>query len=148
MPNAQVDKRLFLGHPKVNIDKRIVFAVLNSVFTYLGMELIGRTNLGEGALDVNVVDYKKIPVVDPVALKEKLEENCKLQDFLQIIDEMLNMKPVNIESEAKNSIRLKMEEHVLGSLGLSKKAILNFYRELMTLVDLRAERAASVKKKS
>lgn len=148
MPNAQVDKRLFLGHPKLDIDKRVVFAVLNSVFTYLGMELIGRTNLGEGALDVNVVDYEKILVIDPVILKEKLKEKGKLQEFLQIIDEMLDMKPVNIESEAENSIRLKMEEYVLGSLGFSKKDILNFYKELITLVNLRAERAASVKKKS
>lgn len=61
---------------------------------------------------------------------------------------MLKMKTLNIEYEAENNIRLKMEEYVLGSLGLSKNDILNFYKELMTLVNLRAERAASVKKKS
>lgn len=144
--NTQVDKRLFLGYPKVEIDERIIFAVLNSVFTYLGMELIGRSNLGEGALDVNVVDYKKIPVIDPVMLEEKLKENGSLQDFLQIVDEMLNMKPLNVEFEAENNLRLRMEEYVLGSIGLSKNDILNFYKELMTLVNLRAERAASVKK--
>ena len=132
----------------MDVDKRIVFAVLNSVFTYLGMELIGRTNLGEGALDVNVVDYEKILVIDPVILKQRLKERGKLQEFLQIVDEMLSMKPDSIESEAENSIRLEMEEYVLGSLGLSKKDILNFYKELITLVNLRAERAASVKKKS
>ena len=38
--DAQVDKRLFLGIPKVDVDERILFAVLNSVFTYLGMELM------------------------------------------------------------------------------------------------------------
>lgn len=146
--NAQVDKRLFLGRPKVDVDKRIVFAVLNSVFTYLGMELIGRTNLGEGALDVNVVDYEKIPIVDPVILEEKLKENGKLQDLLQTIDEMLNTKPTNLETEAQNKIRLKLDEYVLGSLGIGKNDTLNLYKELVSLVNLRAERAASVKKRS
>ncbi len=144
---AQVDKRLFLGHAQVDIDGRIIFAVLNSVFTYLGMELIGRTNLGEGALDVNVVDYKEIPVVDPVMLKEKLKEKGRLQDFLQIVDELLNMKPLNIEFEAENNLRLKMEEYILGAIGFGKKDILDFYKELIALVNLRAERAVSVKKK-
>lgn len=113
---AQVDKRLFLGNPKADIDRRIIFAVLNSVFTYLGMELIGRTNLGEGALDVNVVDYKKIPVVDPGMLEEKLKEQGKLQDFLQTVDQILSLKPQKIVSEAENEIRLKMEKYVLGAL--------------------------------
>ena len=149
--DAQVDLRLYAGDYREtysDIDPRITFASLNSILTYLGMELMGRTNLGEGALDVKVADYEKIPIVDPVILEKKLKEKGDLQDFFQIIDEMLNMKPVNIESEAKNSIRLKMEEYVLGSLGLGKKDILNFYKELITLVNLRAERATSVKKKS
>jgi len=30
----------------------LIFASLNSVLTYLGMELTGRTNLGEEALDI------------------------------------------------------------------------------------------------
>jgi len=145
---AQVDKRLFLGNPKVDVDERILFSILNSVFTYLGMELIGRTNLGEGALDVNVVDYKKIPIVDPYALKAKLEKDGHLADFLQLVDKMLSMKPIDIESEARNKIRLKIEEYVLGSLGFGKQDILDFYQELITLVNLRAERATSTKKKT
>lgn len=148
--NTQVDLRLYSGYPKnsyADVDPRIMFATINSILTYVGMELIGRTNLGEGALDIKTTDYKKIPIVDPVFIQEKLTRNDKLQDFLQIADEMLKMKPLNVELEAENNLRLKMEEYVLGSLGLSKSDILNFYKELMTLVNLRAERAASVKEK-
>lgn len=151
LQDAQVDLRLYAGYHKKtysDIDPRITFASLNSILTYLGMELMGRTSLGEGALDVKVTDYETILVVDPLILKQRLKEKGELQGFLQIVDEMLDMKPVNIEAEAENSIRLKMEEYVLGSLGLSKKDILSLYKELMTLVNLRAERAVSVKKKS
>jgi len=145
---AQVDKRLFLASPKVDVDERMLFGTMNSIFTYLGMELIGRTNLGEGALDVNVVDYKKIPIIDPQIVRERLERNGHLQNFLQIVDRMLNLKPREIEFEAKNEVRLKMEEHILGSVGFSKKDISEFYDDLITLVNLRAERAKSTKAKT
>ena len=145
---AQVDKRLFLGNSKVNVDERILFSVLNSVFTYLGMELMGRTNLGEGALDVNVVDYKKIPIVDPELLKAKLEtENC-IDDFLKTVDKVMEKRPTDITNEAKNGDRLKMEQTVLGMLGFNKKDINRFYQDLITLANLRASRAASLKKTS
>ena len=149
--NAQVDLRLYGGYHKKaysNIDPRIVFASLNSVLTYLGMELMGRTNLGEGALDVKVTDYEKIPIVDPKMLEEKLENEGKLQDFLLIVDEILRLKPRIIQSEAENKVRLKMEKYVLGSIGMSRNNILNFYEELIKLVNLRTERAKSLKKES
>jgi hypothetical protein len=120
--NVQVDKRLFLGNPKVNVDERILFATLNSVFTYLGMELMGRTNLGEGALDVNVIDYKKIPIIDPERLKNKLEDEERVDEFLRTVNKVMEKKPSGISAEAKNADRLKMEQTVLGSIGFGKKA--------------------------
>jgi hypothetical protein len=111
------------------------------------MELIGRSNLGEGALDVNVVDYKEIPIADPVRLRMKLEKENRLFDFLKVVDKVMETKPTDIESEARNENRLKMDQVVLGTLGFDKKDIVDFYRELITLVNLRAERATSYKKK-
>lgn len=144
--NAQVDKRLFLGNSKVDVDERLIFAVLNSVFTYLGMELMGRTNLGEGALDVNVTDYKLIPIVDPELLKKKLEEEHRLTSFLATVDKVMAKKPMNITSEAKNEDRLKMEQTVLGVLGFTKKDINRFYQDLIMLANLRTSRASSLRK--
>ena len=146
--DAQVDKRLFLGYPRINVDDRVMFATLNSVFTYIGMELIGRSNLGEGALDVNVIDYEKIPVVNPLTLEEKLKKDGDFDDLLHVVNEMLKTKPQAIEAEAKNNVRLKMEELVLKPLGFSKNDILSLYEELIRLVNLRAERAASIKEKT
>ena len=145
---AQVDKRIFLGNPKVKADERTMFGILNSVFTYLGAELVGRSNLGEGALDVNFVDYYKIPTINPVALEEKLKEKGQFEDFLQTVDEMLKIKPANIDLEAKRNVRMKMEEFVLSPLNLSKKDVVGFYEELENLANLRTIRAASTKKKT
>jgi len=143
--DSQVDKRLFLGYLKENIDPRIVFAALNSVFTYLGMELIGRSNLGEGALDVNVVDYNKIPTIDPKIVEDKLRTNGTYQDFLKLVDEMLALKPKNIDLEIENDTRMKIEAYLLDPLNYNKDAIKYLYNELITLVNLRAKRAASIK---
>lgn len=123
-----------------------MFAILNSIFTYIGMELIGRTNLGEGALDIKVIDYKKIPVIDPIWLKNNLEKNGKLKEFLEIVDQLLNTLPRNIEAEVINENRLKMDELMLKPLGLNRNDVKNLYSDLIKLVKLREERAKSVKK--
>jgi len=143
---GQVDKRLFLGKSKVKANNKIIFAVLNSVITYIGMELIGRTNLGEGALDVNVIDYKKIPILDPVWLEVKLSKVGKLDEFLSDVDKLLLLKPLNIEDEIKNEIRQKIEFIMLKMLGLNKKEIKQLYSDLLDLVNLREGRARSFKK--
>jgi len=144
--NGQVDKRLFLGVPKVEINDKIIFASLNSILTYLGMELIGRTNLGEGALDVNVIDYQKIPMINPSWLEKCLKQSGELQQFLNLVDKILKMKSLNIEDEMKNASRIKMDEMILKPLGLNKKDVKNLYTELINLVNLREERATSIKK--
>ena len=110
------------------------------------MELIGRTNLGEGALDIKVIDYKKIPVIDPIWLKNNLEKNGKLKEFLEIVDQLLNTLPRNIEAEVINENRLKMDELMLKPLGLNRNDVKNLYSDLIKLVKLREERAKSVKK--
>lgn len=145
--NVQVDKRLFLGYSKIDVDERILFGVLNSVFTYLGMELIGRTNLGEGALDVNVVDYNKIPIVDPIQLSQQLDKSKQLGDFLKMADKLKAEQPFAIRKEAANATRLKIDEMILETLGFEKRAVKNLYQELIILSNLRTSRATTFKKK-
>jgi len=149
--SAQVDLRLYFGAHKpayATTDPRITFACLNSVLTYLGMELIGRTNLGEGALDIKVTDYKNLPIVDPGLVQKTLDEEGKTQDFYKIVDEVLRTKALNIELEAKRDTRLQMEKYVLGPLGFTKNDICGFYEELQMLADLRTARAASTKRRT
>ena len=77
---------------------------------------------------------------------KRLKKKGQLEDFLAIVDELLKLKPDNLESEAKMPIRIEMERYVLDSLGVTKKDIINFYKELINLINLRALRASSVKK--
>ena len=146
---AQADLRLYMVKPLKeyeSIDPRILFATANSVITYLGMELIGRTNLGEGALDIKTVDYGKVPIVDPAWVKHTLKKDGKLEEFLKVVDSLLSVKPLNIEEEARREIRLKMESLLLGSLGLTREDILKLYRGLIDLVKSRIERASNILK--
>ena len=143
---GQVDKRLFLGKSKIKVNDKLLFAVLNSVITYLGMELLGRTNLGEGALDVNVVDYKKIAVLNPIWLEAKLKEDRKLGEFFRTIEQVLNRIPQNIELEGKASDRIKMDRMMLKYLGFTNKNVGDIYKSLIDLVRQREERATSIKR--
>lgn len=138
---AQVDKRLYMGHLKQDVDPRVVFASLNSMLTYLGMELVGRTNLGQGALDVNIVDYNKIPIVDPSYLQKELKRRKKLRELLNIADKILSLKPRNIEEEVNNPLRIKMDELVLSVVGLDKKEVIELVNSLQEIVKYRILRA-------
>ncbi len=140
---AQTDLRLYYGKVKPEyskVDDRIIFASLNSVMTYLGMELLGRTNLGQGALDIKVVDYKQIPIIDPIYVQEKLQEQGKLNRFLTLVDRLLKRKPKNIEEEAKDRTRMEMEELLLGTIGLTNKDIKDLYDGLIQLAKFRTEK--------
>ncbi len=144
---AQIDLRLYAARPTEdykNVDPRILFATANSIITYLGMELIGRTNLGEGALDIKIADYEKIPIVDPAWIEQKLKEEGKLEKLLKLVDSLISEKPLNIEEEINRGIRLRMEELLLGSLGLSRKDILSLYKGLIKLVEYRTQRASNI----
>ncbi|MCD6301412.1 MAG: N-6 DNA methylase, partial [Staphylothermus sp.] len=121
MESAQVDKRLYLGYLKDEYRDKIspetLFAVVNSVLTYMGMELTGRANLGEGALDIVILDYEAIPIVNPLWLERYLKERGVFDDFLEVVQKMLRLRPSDIEIEARRKERMEMEKFVLGPLG-------------------------------
>ena len=146
--DAQVDLRLYVGYPrnayKNKVAPQTLFAITNSVLTYIGMELLGRANLGEGALDIKTVDYERIPIINPVWLEEHLKKTSKYNDFINSVNKLLNLKPTDIEIEAKRPERVEMEKFVLGSLGFSEDDIRDLYRELIELVKFRTERARNV----
>ncbi|MCD6325620.1 N-6 DNA methylase [Candidatus Bathyarchaeota archaeon] len=142
--SAQVDKRLYIGYVNErysNLDERLMFACLNSIVTYLGMELIGRTNLGEGALDIGVVDYTKIPIVDPRWLQERLTEMNKFGEFLSIVDIFMKRKPKDIEMELSDNLRIKVDEFILSSLNFSRNDLKELYDQFLKLIHFRTQRA-------
>jgi SAM-dependent methyltransferase len=59
------DQRLYSLHPRAGVDLELFAAVLNSTFTALALESLGRASLGEGALEWTVTDAARLPVLDP-----------------------------------------------------------------------------------
>lgn len=130
------------------IDTRIIFSVLNSVLTYLDMELLGRANLGEGVLKTEVTDYNVMPSLNPLYVQDKLEREGQLRRFFTMADKMLACRTSIIENELKRDVRMELEKLVLGTIGLSEMNIFNLYKELQALIYLRTERAASTRQKA
>lgn len=146
--DAQVDLRLYVGYLRDKYKGKVlpetVFAVTNSVLTYLGMELVGRANLGQGALDIKTVDYETIPIVNPIWLESCLKDRGMFEGFLKAVRRMLRLRPADIEIEARRSERMNVEKYVLGSLGFGENSIKKLYNALIELVKFRTERARSI----
>ena len=65
----------------------------------------------------------------------------KLKELLNIVDQILSLKPKNIEEEARNPLRLKLDELVLSVLGLNKNDVNELYKGLLELVEYRMIRS-------
>jgi len=61
--------------------------------------------------------------------------------LLNIVDQILSLKPKNIEEEARNPLRLKLDELVLSVLGLNKNDVNELYKGLLELVEYRMIRS-------
>ncbi len=59
------DQRVYSIHPRPGVDVELLAAILNSTFTALALESLGRSSLGEGALEWTVADAEDLPVLDP-----------------------------------------------------------------------------------
>jgi hypothetical protein len=59
------DQRVYSLHPRSGVDVELLAAVLNSTPTALALESLGRSSLGEGALEWTVADAAELPVIDP-----------------------------------------------------------------------------------
>ncbi|MEM4959162.1 MAG: N-6 DNA methylase [Nanopusillaceae archaeon] len=144
LPDAEPDQRLYVGSyvskEYEKVEPEVLFGVVNSVYTYLGIELLGKT-LGDGALYLTTDDYEKIPIVNPLKFQEHLKNKGLLHSFVDSVRKMLELVPQNIENEALRSERLEVEKYVFDYLGLSEENMKTFYDELVNLVKLRTERA-------
>ncbi|HDH44829.1 MAG TPA: restriction endonuclease subunit M, partial [Thermococcus sp.] len=74
--NSYIDARLYGISLKERYKGEIelVSAILNSSFIPMFVELWGRVNLGQGALDVKVYEYEKMPVINPNSILDALSD--------------------------------------------------------------------------
>lgn len=85
-------------------------------------------------------------ILNPLLLEDNLKNDGKLDEFLKIVELVLNKKPQNIDLEMKDQDRLKMDVIMLKYIGLNKKDVVILYNDLINLVKQREERATSIKR--
>ena len=128
---AQVDHNLF---EVVCEDKAVIDALgiyLNSAIAFIQRELIGRANLGDGALKVEGIDWKRILVPEKGLLLKLKKDSGKA--FGKICKRGIK----GIKTEAKRKDRIAFEKAVLKSLGLSEELASQILAAVVGLVEER-----------
>ncbi len=123
---------------------------LNNTFTYLQQELIGRANLGEGALDFKVYETEILFILIP-EFPYKNEEIIKLNHReIKSIFEELGFDPNKpIRNQEPNPLpdRAELDKVVFDELGLTEEERKEVYWSVAELVKNRLDKAKSLKKK-
>ncbi|MBF0344727.1 MAG: N-6 DNA methylase [Nitrospirae bacterium] len=117
-------------------------ALLNSSITFLGVELAGRLNLGDGLLTFYGPDIKSllIPIAEKIAKKH-------VDRILKAFEKLLTRPIRTIFEEIKMKDRHALDSAVLEALGLEPKTYLKpLYEGLTGMVRERIELAKSRKK--
>ena len=144
-----VDARFYDIYAKKEYSKNLIFS-LNSTITFLSVELNGRINLGEGALDFKVYEAKNIMIFSPIAISIKNMNKGLLTREIRSIFEELGFDPSKpIREQEPNPLpdRAELDNIIFDELGLTKEERKEVYWAVAELVKQRLEKARSLKKK-
>lgn len=95
-PAVVIDK-LFVLHPRQAVYTPLLLASLNSLLTWYQLELRGRTQLGQGVLELKVADLEGLAVANPEALPEQ-----ELRALLGAFSALAHARePVSLEAAAR-----------------------------------------------
>jgi type I restriction-modification system DNA methylase subunit len=131
--------------------KNRLFLYLNSTLSALIVELFGRVNLGEGALDNMTYEAASMLVVD--VSKYNAENGRNFKSFLErpitsIFDELGAFSVEEVSLDKVKPDRRELDKIIMGDiLGLTEDEQLEVYRAVVDLVKSRIEKAKSVDKK-
>jgi len=128
---SQVDHNLFevITNDNAILDGLDIY--LNSSIEFIQRELIGRANLGDGALKVEGIDWKRILVPERRVLLN-LKKRAK-ESFEKLCRRAIR----DIKTEAKRKDRIDFEKAVLKSLGLEDKLVKEILDGVVQLVEER-----------
>ncbi len=137
-----VNDNLYTIVPKEDVDNELLCALLNSSLFALGLEVIGRVNLGEGALKIQAYELGDNRLPNPSKIT-KNEKTKIIQDFRNLAQRATK----NIFEEVKMKDRHKLDSLILQALGLDPdKYLKTIYDGLTELVRERIELASMRKK--
>jgi hypothetical protein len=147
-----VDKNLFEIEYEGSREDDFAPCVL-SYITILSREIIGRSNLGQGALKTEGMDIDKMYVFDPSKLDEETLESMRetIEEYgrmeLPSIFENLNInrdKPIREQEPEPSDFQRKLDEPIFDELGLSEDERKEVYWSVAELVKARLDKAESV----
>jgi type I restriction-modification system DNA methylase subunit len=144
---ALEDKRLYgMQLIPTKIPQDVFFGILNSTITYLATELWGRTELGQGALDLAVEDYEAMPIIDARRFWKSTKAKADLKQRLSTtVLELTRETVLPIEKELGKKCHKELDKLILEDvLGLSQQEIEELQKEMVALVKRRLSRAQTV----
>ncbi|MBI4654940.1 MAG: SAM-dependent DNA methyltransferase [Nitrospirae bacterium] len=131
--------------------KNKLFFYLNSTLAALIVELFGRVNLGEGALDNMTYEAAAMLVVD--VRKHNIEDSGNFKSFFErpissIFDELGANTSDEVSLDKVKPDRRELDKIVMGDiLDLTDDEQLEVYKAVVDLVKSRIEKAKSIDKK-
>jgi hypothetical protein len=143
-----VDARFYDIYSKTNPDKLI--ASLNSAVSFLSVELNGRANLGEGALDFKVYEAERISIINPDILDinkaKKIIERLSRREIKSIFTELGLDSSKPIRSQEPNPLpdRAELDNIIFDELDLTKEERKEVYWSVCELVKNRLDKARSI----
>jgi predicted RNA methylase len=127
------DQRVYALYPRPGVSVDALAAVLNSSYTALAIESLGRASMGEGALEQTVSDARALPVVDPRRVGS---------DAVRALTAMAARPIGDVASEAGATDRRALDRACAPALADLLPAI---HRGLIDSVTARAARARSAR---
>ena len=144
--------RFYAIYLKNKAIKNKLFLYLNSTLPILIVELFGRVNLGEGALDNMTYEAASMLVLD--VRRQSIWDSRVFKKFLQrpienIFRELGSSTPDEISLDKVKPDRRELDKIIMGDiLGLTEEEQLEVYKAVIDLVKSRIDKAKSVKKKA
>jgi len=117
---------------------------LNSTLSVLFMELYGRANLGEGALDFKVYEAKNILLANIKNLNDKISFRMPRSIFEECGIDIKSDTPIEEQEPKPLPDRAELDRVVFDTLGLTKDERKELYRAVCRLVWNRISKARSV----
>jgi hypothetical protein len=134
------DARLYT----INSDKGDLSNSLNTTLTPLFIELYGRGNLGQGALDFKVYETEMIQTTKPEVLPDEfIMEEREIKSIFEEIGLERN-KPIREQEPSPLPDRKELDDIVFDVLGLSEDERKEVYWSVAELVKARLDKSESV----
>ncbi|MHA1746234.1 MAG: Eco57I restriction-modification methylase domain-containing protein [Promethearchaeota archaeon] len=145
-PGYCVDKKLICVTPYSAKYEKIIFVILYSRLTIFFQEIFGSTNLGAGALELNVSDYRNLPFIDLDKIDSMLLK--KLEDIYDVIPnetftstfKFLGGDQLNAQSRVKKQIDEIIFKEIIGFSG---EELDGLYGSLRKIIENRKSRSKS-----